>query len=511
MSSENSPVKDFYDEKNIFVTGATGFLGIALVEKLLRSCNVETIYLLMRPKRGKDISERLEELKKNLIFEKIKEEKGDAPFSKLVAIPGDVGEEGLGLSGTDRENLVNDVQIVFHSAATLDFEAGLRPTVTINLLGTRQVVELCTQMKNIQVLVHVSSAYVNSNRDAADEIIYDIPQKPDEAINLVKGLSDEALEELEPKFLGNHPNTYTITKALAEREVAGSAEKFPSAIVRPSMIVAAWKEPTPGWTISKNGPQGFIMGASKGVIRRLPVQKELVYDYIPVDIVVNTLILAGWQAAKTRTRETLIFHCTSSTTNPFSWMSVENRINFYLRKYPLKSAVWYPTMKLLPNLTLFKISAIIFHFIPAFFFDFMLKMTGGRTMLVRLHKNVNRSLNRLAPFIFKEWFYDNSKTQALQKSLTESDKETFNTDITKLVWVDFFENLVKGVRRYLHNETMKTLPSAKTKQQIYFVFNTLIQALIFGIIWYLGSLASGKGLLSVVWILPITYALFSIL
>ena len=67
MSSENSPVKDFYDEKNIFVTGATGFLGIALVEKLLRSCNVGTIYLLMRPKRGKDISERLEELKKNLV------------------------------------------------------------------------------------------------------------------------------------------------------------------------------------------------------------------------------------------------------------------------------------------------------------------------------------------------------------------------------------------------------------------------------------------------------------
>ena len=67
MSSENSPVKDFYDEKNIFVTGATGFLGIALVEKLLRSCNVGTIYLLMRPKRGKDISVRLEELKKNLV------------------------------------------------------------------------------------------------------------------------------------------------------------------------------------------------------------------------------------------------------------------------------------------------------------------------------------------------------------------------------------------------------------------------------------------------------------
>lgn len=54
----------------------------------------------------------------------------------------------------------------------------------------------------------------------------------------------------------------------------------------------------PGWTISKNGPQGFLMGASKGVVRRLPVGKELVYDYIPVDVVVNHLLIAGYQAAK---------------------------------------------------------------------------------------------------------------------------------------------------------------------------------------------------------------------
>ena len=38
------------------------------------------------------------------------------------------------------------------------------------------------------------------------------------------------------------------------------------------------------------------MGAAKGVIRRLPVGKEIIYDYIPVDIVVNELIAAGFHA-----------------------------------------------------------------------------------------------------------------------------------------------------------------------------------------------------------------------
>lgn len=59
------------------------------------------------------------------------------------------------------------------------------------------------------------------------------------------------------------------------------------------IVTAAWKEPIPGWTISKNGPQGFLMGASKGVIRRLPVATNLIYDYIPIDIVVNQLIVSA--------------------------------------------------------------------------------------------------------------------------------------------------------------------------------------------------------------------------
>lgn len=36
------------------------------------------------------------------------------------------------------------------------------------------------------------------------------------------------------------------------------------------------------------------MGALNGVVRRLPVATDLIYDYIPVDIVVNALIVAGY-------------------------------------------------------------------------------------------------------------------------------------------------------------------------------------------------------------------------
>lgn len=65
-------------------------------------------------------------------------------------------------------------------------------------------------------------------------------------------------------------------------------------------VTCAWKEPFPGWINSKNGPAGFIMGAAKGVVRRLPASKDVIYDYIPVDIVINELIVAAWHVGRIR-------------------------------------------------------------------------------------------------------------------------------------------------------------------------------------------------------------------
>lgn len=63
-------VRGFYSGKNLFITGASGFLGICLLEKILRTIpDHGDIYLLLRPKKGKEIAERLEEIKKNQIFE----------------------------------------------------------------------------------------------------------------------------------------------------------------------------------------------------------------------------------------------------------------------------------------------------------------------------------------------------------------------------------------------------------------------------------------------------------
>ncbi|XP_063898661.1 putative fatty acyl-CoA reductase CG8306 [Helicoverpa armigera] len=509
--ADESQVRAFYAGKNFFITGGTGFVGLCLIEKILRCMpDVGKIYLLMRPKKGKEISERLEEFPKNPVFEKLLESHSTDIFKKLIPVSGDVGEANLGLSPADRQMLIDNINVVIHSAATLDFQESLRPTVNINLLGTRRIMELCKDAKDLKVMIHVSSAYVNSFLTEAHEKVYEAPEDAQKVISLVETLNDESLLQIEHKLLKSHPNTYTFTKHLAEHEVIKCIDMFPCTIVRPTMIVASWKEPIPGWTCSKVGPQGFLMGAAKGVVRRLPLAKEKVADYIPVDVVINQLLVAGWEAAKSKSGLT-VYHCSSSTCNPFTWTMLDNTVNNMLHKYPLKSAVWYPHLKFVPTLLMFRISAIFVHFFPAFLLDLMLRVTGGRPILIRLHKNVWNSLNRLERFIFSEWKFYNPNTLELATKLSKKDKELFYIDVTSLQWVEYFSTLHLGVRRYLNKEKESSLPAARNKDMVLLVFHVIWQLFIMGLLWYIFAWQTGLTLATSAWIAPIIYVLYNLL
>ena len=61
-----------------------------------------------------------------------------------------------------------------------------------------------------------------------------------------------------PLFRGEHPNTYVFTKGLAEQLILDKGQNLPLAVVRPSIVVAAWKYPVKGWVDNLNGPTGCV-------------------------------------------------------------------------------------------------------------------------------------------------------------------------------------------------------------------------------------------------------------
>lgn len=76
MEGQSQTIPEFYKGKNIFITGATGFVGVSLLEKILSDTPEHgNIYILVRPKKGQSIEDRLAVLKKNSVFETLLSQK----------------------------------------------------------------------------------------------------------------------------------------------------------------------------------------------------------------------------------------------------------------------------------------------------------------------------------------------------------------------------------------------------------------------------------------------------
>ena len=116
-------VRNFFNGKTIFLTGATGFLGKFVVEKLINSCDVKKIYVLIRDKRGQSVQQRCHSYFNDQLF---KFRTDPSRLKVIEAIAGDIGEENLGISYEDRKKITSEVDLVIHSAATVKFDEPLR-------------------------------------------------------------------------------------------------------------------------------------------------------------------------------------------------------------------------------------------------------------------------------------------------------------------------------------------------------------------------------------------------
>ncbi|MCY4258096.1 MAG: HAD-IB family hydrolase [bacterium] len=356
--------------KRLAITGTTGFLGTALVERLLRCVPEVELVLLVRPGR-RGAAERIRrEIIRNDVFDRLRSELGQANFERrceqqISGVAGDVGIGGLGLDAAGRE-LIASCDIVIHSAAAVAFDNPLDTAMEVNLLGPVRLVQMLNELDASPHFIAVSTCYVAGSRrgNAPEEPLADSPMYvpvswQDEAeasqrrrITTETQSRDPAhleefrsrarqelgaagtpalaakTEQLRSRWVHEQmveagrsraaslgfPDAYAFTKALAEIAVAETKGSLPVTTVRPSIIESAYAEPVPGWIRGFRMAEPIIIGYGRGLLTDFPGIPQGVLDVIPVDLVASAICAV---AAKGPDPNCKIIQVASGAVNPF--------------------------------------------------------------------------------------------------------------------------------------------------------------------------------------------------
>ena len=376
--------------KRIAITGGTGFVGTALIERLLRGAPGCELVLLVRPSKRHDATERVRrEIFKNNAFDRLKTDLKDTaePFEAMVArrvraIGGDVSTDGLGLNDADRA-LFASCDTVIHSAAAVAFDSPLDSAVEINLLGPVRIAETLNTLGVTPHLVAVSTCYVAGNRrgNAPEELVSEGPfdlglnwrkevaaarrlRSDTEAASRdperLRGFRAEARKELgaagAPALAGKTeqlrerwvsdqlveagraraasvgwPDAYAYTKALGEQALTETKGNVPVSIVRPSIIESSLAEPFPGWIRGFRMAEPVIISYARGLLKQFPGVPEGTVDVIPVDIVVAAIIAV----AATGPTAPRITQVASGGINPLRYKLLVDNVRDWFTEHPL--------------------------------------------------------------------------------------------------------------------------------------------------------------------------------
>lgn len=380
---ELNSVQKFYLGKTIFITGGSGFMGKVMIEKLLYSCSdVKEVIILMRPKRGKSASDRVEDFVNVPAFGRIMKEKPEM-MKKISPVFGDVCAVNLGLNDEQLKKVVSSAEIMLHMAASLKLEATLKPNILTNLTATKNALDLAMQMKKLVQFVHLSTAFCCEDQDVLQEKVYEFHHKPADLIKCAEWMSEEAMMAMQKEILGTQPNTYTYTKRLAEILVRDHYGKLPVCIVRPSIVSPAFQEPLPGWVDSLNGPPGILLAAGKGVLRSMLMNPNSTIEAIPVDTCINGIIvMVKHLATNERSDEIPVYNMTIHDSRKITNGKMFKYAKELGQLYPCYGGLWYPDGDITQNVLVHRLKVFFFQLLPAYLIDFLFFCCGQKRLLV---------------------------------------------------------------------------------------------------------------------------------
>lgn len=253
---------------DVLLTGATGFLGMELLARLLQGGD-RRVWALVRAESDEAANHRMRAILATLVPDP------EAVLHRVVAVAADLTTPGLGLDARRSDEIASSVDEVIHSAASVSFTLPLDEARSVNVHGTRRVLELavqCAARGGLRRFAHVSTAYVaGDHRGRFGEHDLDLGQ-------------------------GFH-NTYERSKWETELVVREYEERLPIQIFRPSIVVG---DEISGWTASFNVIYAPLRAYASGALRAVPGRRSAPVDIVPVSHVAGAILaLSGAPAGRT--------------------------------------------------------------------------------------------------------------------------------------------------------------------------------------------------------------------
>ncbi|WP_179198327.1 non-ribosomal peptide synthetase [Nostoc sp. T09] len=195
--------------KAALLTGATGFLGAFLLAELLQQTTAD-IYYLVRSVNFEDNHTKIQTILESYGIW------NEHWSSRIILIVGDLSKPLLGLATEKFQQLASTIDVIYHNGAWVHHIYPYSILKSANVLGTREILRLASQVKTKPVHFISSSGVVSS--------------KVESGVKLVR--EQDSLNENEFPS-----NGYCQTKWVAEKLVQTAAERgIPISIYRPSRI-----------------------------------------------------------------------------------------------------------------------------------------------------------------------------------------------------------------------------------------------------------------------------------
>lgn len=324
-------------ERVVLLTGATGFVGKVVLEELMRrreELRVGRVLVLVRASDPEHADARL---RADVVSSACFAAHAPGWEKRVEAIAGDLVKPGLGLAAGARERVAGEVTHFIHCAASVEFNLPLAEATAVNTSGALAALELARACPRLESFVDVSTAYVAAHPNAeSGEVLRareQLAPLPRDAASLYADILAGRARESELLAETGHPNTYTLTKCIAEHLVARRGVDVPVTLVRPSIVSASERAPSPGWIDSAAAFAGFVALLGSGRLRVVAGNLRARLDVVPCDAVAHRIVEAAFSPPPRG--ELRIRHAVAGLSGALPIELCRERITAYFRQNPV--------------------------------------------------------------------------------------------------------------------------------------------------------------------------------